>query len=222
LSLYYLELGVLKDTLLRYNSTNLINFLQKGKKLSIKDELQYVKEELNSDEKLLESAFKLERIYKKHKIKIWAILVILIGGFGTSASIKAYKEHKLNSANEAYLKLQTSPDDKEALKQLKENNPKLYNLYIYSQAISKKDEKILQELSKVDDKLLLDLTKYHLNILKNRAGESKYYKDLSIIEKAYENIKAGKKAKARELLSMIDVKSPLLNIANLLKHLVLE
>jgi hypothetical protein len=190
--------------------------------LSIKDELEYVKEELSSDEKLLENAFKLERFYKKHKIKIWAVLILVVGGFGGKAIFDAYSEHKLNVANQALLTLEANPKDSKALEELKSNNPKLYSLYLYSTAIKNQDIKTLQELTNGDDKLILDLAKYHINILKNRAGESKYYKDLATLEKAYEYIKEGKKAKAKELLSMIDVQSPVANIANLLKHFTIE
>jgi len=189
--------------------------------LSIKDELEYVKKELSSDEKLLENAFKLERFYKKHKIKIWAGLILLIGGFGGKAAITAYKEHKLNIANEALLKLEANPKDSQALEELKNNNPKLYNLYLYSKALKEKDSKALKTLANSDDKILMDLAHYHINILNNTPGDSNYYKDLSKIEKAYESLKKGEKTKAREILALIDVNSPLSNIANLLKHLTL-
>jgi len=190
--------------------------------LSIKDELKYVKEELSSDEKLLENAFRLERFYKKHKIKIWIVLILLIGGFGGKAIFDSYKEHQLNAANQAFLSLQANPNDKKALEELKSNNPKLYSLYLYSTAIEKKDITTLEKLAAGDDKLLLDLAKYHINILKNRAGDSKYYRDLSILEKAFEYIKEGKKKEAREQLSLIDVQSPIADIVNLLKHLTIE
>jgi hypothetical protein len=190
--------------------------------LSIKDEIKYVKEELSSDEKLLENAFKIERFYKKHKIKIWAVLILLIVVFGGRAIYNAYYEHKLNLANSALLQLQSNPKNSTALNQLKDNNPKLYELFIYSQAIKDKDIKSLKKLTSSKDSLILDVTKYHLAVLKNRAGDSKYYKDLSIIEKAYEDIKAGKKDKAREALSLIDVNSPLSNIAKLLRHSILK
>ena len=190
--------------------------------MSIKDELKYVKEELSSDEKLLENAFRLEKFYKKHKLKIWATLILVVGWFGGKGAFDAYKEHQLELANSALLKLEANPKDSQALNQLKESNPKLYNLYLYSRAIEEKDSKKLEELAKSDDKLLMDLAKYHINILKNRAGDSRYYKDLSIIEKAYESLKRGEKKKAREQLALIDVNSPLATIANLLKHLTLE
>ncbi len=190
--------------------------------MSIKDELEYVKEELSSDEKLLENAFRLERFYKKHKIKIWTILIVLVGGFGGKAVFDAYKEHQLNVANQAFLTLQADSNNKTALEELKSSNPKLYSLYLYSTAIKKGDVKILEKLANSKDEILMDVAKYHIDILKNSPGDSKYYKELATLEKAYEYIKAKKIQKAKELLSLIDLNSPLANIANLLKHLTIE
>lgn len=186
--------------------------------MSIKDELNYVKDELSSDEKLLENAFKLERIYKKHKIKIWAVGVLLVLGLGGKALISTYQEHKLSKANEALMTLINKPDDKTALSELKSNNPKLYNLYIYSTSVDKKSIKGLESISKSSDELLKDLSSYHINILKSKAGNSKYYSDLSTLEKAYEALKSGKKNEAKTMLSMIGENSPVAGVAQYMKH----
>ena len=189
--------------------------------MSIKDELNYVKGELSSDEKLLENAFKLERIYKKHKIKIWAAVVLVVVGFGGKAGVDAYNEHKLMKANDALLTLMSKPDDKTALSELKSNNPKLYNLYTYSSAIDKKDIKSLESISRGNDALLDDLSAYHLNVLDSKAGDSKYYSDLSALEKAYEALKNGKKSEAKTILAMISENSPVAGVAKYLKHYTL-
>ena len=189
--------------------------------MSIKDELNYVKEELSSDEKLLENAFKLERLYKKHKIKIWAVVAVVVLGFGAKVAISSYQEHKLMKANDALLKLMNRPDDKSALNELKDYNPKLYNLYLYSTSVDKKDNKALQSLSKNEDFLLSDLSRYHLNVLSSKAGDSKYYSDLSALEKAYIALKNGKKSEAKAILSMISENSTVAGIAKYLKHYTL-
>jgi len=189
--------------------------------LAIDERIEYFKKELSNDEKLLENAFKVERFYKKHKIKIWTILILLFGGFGSWKIQQVYREYKLNLANDALIKLKLNPNDKEALNQLKSNNPNLYNLFIYSKSVDSRD---INSLSKVSGKdiLLDDLKKYHLSVLKDKAGDSNYYKDLSIVEKAFEDIKSGKKDKAREALSLIDINSPLSNVVQLLRHLTLK
>ena len=51
--------------------------------MSIKENVDYVKEELNSQEKFLESFVKGERFYKKYRTLIFAsIAIIVIGAIG--------------------------------------------------------------------------------------------------------------------------------------------
>jgi len=187
-------------------------------KLSLKDEVEYVKGSLNSDEKILENAFKLERIYKKHKIKIWATVVALTLFFGGSAIMQAYQDSKINAANEALLTLQTNPDDASALSSLKDNNIKLYELFSYSKATKNKDVKALEALSSSDDALVADLSKYHAGILDSKVVDSKYYQELVLVEEAFVALKSGKKDLAKQKLALIGENSPVINIARLLKH----
>ncbi len=189
--------------------------------MSIKDEISYVKEELTSDEKILESAFRLERIYKKHKIKIWAVLILILIGIGSNTGYGLYKEHRLNEANIALLKLEKNPSDTTALNSLKENNPKLYSLYIYSKAVDQGKVADLKSIEALANPLG-DLVRYHEAVLANRAGDSKYYYDLSLVEKAYEALKAGKKDIARSKLALVSENSPVANVARLLRHATIK
>ncbi len=190
--------------------------------MSLKDDVKYVKEELSSDEKLLESAFRLERFYKKNKIAIWALVAVVILGFGGKAAYGAYQERQLAQANEALLKLEKNPADKAALETLKSDNPKLYALYTYAQAVQAGKVEPLKPLAASKDPLLSDLVRYHEAVLQKRAGDSKYYHDLSLVEKAYLALKAGKKEEARSQLTLISEASPVAGIARLLRHYTLQ
>jgi len=187
-------------------------------KLSLKDEVEYIKGSLSGDEKILENAFRLERVYKKHKMKIWATVVALTLFFGGSAIMQAYQDSKMNAANEALLILQANPDDASALSSLKDNNIKLYELFSYSKATKNKDIKALETLSSNDDTLLADLSRYHAAILDSKVVDSKYYQELVLIEEAFVALKSGKKDLAKQKLALIGENSPVSNIARLLKH----
>ena len=189
--------------------------------MSLKDEMNYVKEELTSDEKLLESAFRLERLYKKHKVKIWAVVILLVAGLGGNALYGVYQDHRLAQANQALLTLEKHPADAAALRQLESNNPKLYALYRYSTAVDQGDAAALKPLENSADPLG-DLVRYHEAVLSNRPGDSKYYHDLSLVEKAYEALKAGKKELARSQLALVGENSPVAGIARLLRHSTLK
>ena len=186
--------------------------------MSLKDEINYVKEELSGDEKLLESAFRLERLYKKHKRKIWVAGALLVLGFGGQALYGVYRDYRLAQANEALLILQKQPEDRAALERLKSDNPRLYALYTYAKAVEKGQAKALEALETSGDPLLKDLSRYHVSVLSEQAGDSRYYTDLSRVEKAYLALKAGKKAEAKTQLALVSENSPVAPIARLLRH----
>ena len=70
-----------------------------------------VKQELSSDEKVLESAFKLETFYKKYKYLIWGVLIALTLFFVGRSVITAMEEARLADANSAFLTLQQNPEE---------------------------------------------------------------------------------------------------------------
>jgi len=65
---------------------------------------------------------------------------------------------------------------------------------------------------------LKDLSRYHVSVLSEQAGDSRYYTDLSRVEKAYLALKAGKKAEAKTQLALVSENSPVAPIARLLRH----
>jgi len=183
--------------------------------------LEDVKKELSSDEKLLAQAFQLEKFYKKHKIKILttlAVIIIVIVGL----NLKDYIHQKnLEAANSALLALQKDPNNKEALNTLKSKNPKLYALYEYSVNANSANLKGLEDI-KTTDAFLQDVIKYHQNVIKRTPGDSLYYNNLAVVEKAYKLIKEGKKDEAKELISTVPSNSPVFPVARLLKHLTIK
>lgn len=186
--------------------------------MSIKDDVKYVEKSLSSDEKLLESTFKLEALYKKHKFKIWAVIVAIVLYFAGQAVMTAMQEAKLEKANEAFLTLQSKSDDASALKILQENNPALFELYSFAQAAKKQDIKALESLSKSTNAVVADSSKYTAGVLSKKPVDSKLYREMALLEEAYLAIEAGDTNKAKDKLELIDERSPLGVIASFLKH----
>jgi len=94
--------------------------------MSVKEEL---KEELKQDEELLVKVFKLEKFVKKYKkplIALAVILVIAVLGYKVNNYLQTQKLIKQNNALDRLL---ANPNDKEALKIVKENK-RLYDLYL--------------------------------------------------------------------------------------------
>jgi len=190
--------------------------------VSIKDDVNYVKTELSSDEKILESAFKLETFYKKYKLPIIGTIGAILLYVVVSMGMDAVKQSKLEAANQALLTLQQRPDDASALTILKEKNPALYELYTFSTAAKKQDLKQLSVLENSKNGVIADMSRYSVGAIEKKPVDSMYYKELAYLEEAYVAIKAGNITKAKEKLALIDEHSSLSMLAKLLEHATLK
>jgi len=190
--------------------------------VSIKDDVNYVKKELSGDEKVLESAFKLETLYKKHKFKIWGVAAALVIFFGGKAIQESMHEAQLKTANEAFLVLQQNPTDKASFKILEENNPALLELFFYAQAAKNQDAKTLKTLSSSKNEIIADASAYTAGVLNKKPVDSILYKEMALFEEAYLAIGAGDAKTAKEKLELIDERSPLAVITGFLKHSIIK
>lgn len=186
--------------------------------MSIKDDVKYVKKELSGDEKILESAFKVEELYKKYKYIIWGVIAAIILLFAGSAAMDAMKQAELDDANNAFLTLQTKADDAQALETLKQKNPALFELYTFSQAAKTQDAKVLSILAGSKNSIIADSSKYTAATIEKKPVDSKLYKEMALLEEAYISIKAGDMKNAKAKLELIDERSPLSMLARLLEH----
>jgi len=190
--------------------------------VSIQDDVKYVKSELSGDEKILESAFKIETLYKKYKVLIWGIVVAILLFFIGSTIMESLHQSKLEEANQAFLTLQKNPDDTSALEILKAKNPALYELFTFSKAVKKEDITLLKMLASSKNEVIADSSHYVVATLEKREAESKLYREMAELEGAYLALKAGNVVKAKEKLELIDTRSAVAPLATLLKHATLK
>ncbi len=190
--------------------------------MSLKDEIEYVKTELSGDEKVLESAFKLESFYKRHKKTIWAITAIVVLAIVAKTGADMLEASRLEAANNALSLLQRKPDDANALKTLKEKNPKLYALYTLSQAAKKKNIEALEALSSDSDTIVSDMARYSAAELRKKPVDSQVYKELAYVQEAYALIKEGKMKAAKRKLELISERSSVASVARLLEHYTIK
>jgi len=190
--------------------------------LNIQDGINEVKKELTSDEQMLASAFKLEKLYKKHKIKIFTVVGLLVAFFGGKAIMETIENSRLNSANEAYLALQKDANNAKALEELKSKNPKLFELYTYKKAVQNRDTKELQTLSNSKNEFISDMSNYHLSVINSKVVDSKLYREFALVNNAVIYIRDGNMNEARNQLSLIDEKSPVYNISKIINHYTIK
>lgn len=194
--------------------------------MNIKEQVEYAKEELTQDEKLLAGLIKIERFYKRNKMMILSLAAIVVLG-GIGYGVMGYlKEQKLLKANEAFLQLKANPDDNKALDVLQRENPSLAELVRVNRAIRQGDVKDLEALRSSHDPVVADLAEYHLGVLKKSSEALKSYrmksgallKDFALFDEAYLLMRDGKIKEGRERLALIGKDSPLKPVAEMLEH----
>lgn len=194
--------------------------------MGVKDNIEFLKEEISNEEKMLEQIIKVERFYKKYKKPLLSILVILIVG-GVGYGLYNLKEsYDIKVSNEAYLNLLKNPNSKKDLKVLKDKNQKLYLVYLFQKAIKKSDTDELKKIASKNIFPISNLAKYqYAAILKNKKDLQNYeynqnalLKDIAILDEAFLLYKEKNVKEAREKLNLIDEKSLIYPYAKFLLH----
>ena len=101
--------------------------------MSIKDDVNYIKNELSSEEKFLESFVKTERFFKKYKKLIFGLIILAIVGSVVFLVKTKLDEKNLYEANIALSNFLEN-GNQNSLNQLKEKNRDLYEIALYLDA----------------------------------------------------------------------------------------
>lgn len=190
--------------------------------MSIKENVNYVKDELSSEEKFLENFVKGERFFRKYKTLIFAVVVLaIVGSIGYVIKKDLDESNKLE-ANIAFNKFLESNDEK-ALATLKDKNEKLYEIALFLQA--RKDNKTVE----INTPVLKELAKFQVameskNIkeLENLSMQNDFLlKEFAIFNKALLLTNEGKFEEAKTALKQIPETSKATELANLLNHYLL-
>jgi len=114
--------------------------------LSLKQNIEMVKDELNSEEKFFEKAVITERFVKKYKNIMIASVVVVVLVVGGNIAYTQNQKNTIESANIALKSLQSDPLNVDERSNLKSLSPALYDVWTYSQALVDKDTKSLKSL----------------------------------------------------------------------------
>jgi len=199
----------------------------KGTVLSLKEQIDMVKDELNQEEKMFEGAVKAERFFAKYKIQIISFAAAAVLVVGANIGYSSYENSKVLSANIALNKLLNGDaSDKKTLDELKSNSEKLYELYTFSKALKNSDSKTLKSLSASKEAIISDVASYQEAVIEGTAGAFNNYsykpsaimKDLAVLNEAIILMKSGDLKQGRARLDMISVDSSAANFSTLLRH----
>ena len=187
--------------------------------MSIKDDVNYIKNELSSEEKFLESFVKTERFFKKYKKLIVVLIITVIVGsiaFLVKTKLDEKNLYEANIALSSFLK----NGNQNSLDELKEKNRDLYEVALYLDAKNEFKNadinlKYLKEL--LDFQVaLLNSNQSELDLVSKKADF--LLKDYAIFNQALILVNNQKYAEAREILGKISQDSRAFELATLLKH----
>lgn len=194
--------------------------------MSLKENIEMVKEELNSEEKFFEKAVITEKFVKKYKKLMIASVVAIVIVVVANVVINSNKAATIVEANEVFAKLVKDKNDKNALTAMKSLSPMLYDAWNYSQAMVNKDVESMKKLQSSKATLISDLATYEvasqggasskLNTYSMKQGA--IYKDLAIVQSAIILLNSNEVDKAHDELKKISQNSSLSKIVLALLH----
>ncbi|WP_457745729.1 tetratricopeptide repeat protein [Sulfurimonas sp.] len=194
--------------------------------MSLKNDIEMIKEELNSEEKFFEKAVMTEKFVKKYKKLMIASVVLVVVIVTGDIAYNISEQNRISTANEALLQLEKNPADKDAKSTLEALSPELYSVWQYSQAVVSDDVSTLEKLKNSKALIVNDVAAYEVAQAKNdlqaleaySENQNAIYKDLAQVEAALILMNQGKTDEAHSKLAMISATSPLAQIAQALKH----
>ncbi len=193
--------------------------------MSLKENIDMVKDQLNAEEKFFENAVKAERVWKKYKIAIIGGVVAIVAVVVINAIYEAKNESDAVDSNKVYATLLKGPDAT-AEKELESLNPKLLLAWKFSNAIASSDVEALETLTSSADAIISDLAKYEIAVIGSdeskissyATSQNAIYRDLAIIQSALLLMKNDQIQRAHQKLSLISQDSPLFKISKSLMH----
>lgn len=179
--------------------------------MAIKENIDYIKKELNSQEQILQNAIKGEMFLNKHKktiISIFVIIVVFVCGFFVK---QALENKKINDANIAYNTLLKNPNNHEVKEQLKSLNPSLFALFALQKSSDLNSTDLLHEaLSLEIDPILKEIISEDQN--------SDIFANYNALKTGYEALKDNKIQRARLEFAKIKQNQNMQNVAKNLEH----
>ncbi|ANE36160.1 hypothetical protein CIG11343_1146 [Campylobacter iguaniorum] len=182
--------------------------------MAIKEDINYIKNEISSQEQFLENAIRSERFLKKNKKIIIAIVVIALFTIFVYVIKTIAYEKNLETTNQAYKALLQNPNDSAAQSILKEKSPSLFALYAIKNANDTNSTALIDEaLNMQIDPLLKEV----INSAKNQNTDGLMSSYAALIS-GYELLKQNKIEEAKIEFSKIPQNSPLEGISKNLQH----
>ncbi len=191
--------------------------------MSLKENIEMVKEELNSEEKFFEKAVMTEKFVNKYKNIIIASVAVVVLGVAANMAYTANEDSRITAANTALSLLSIDSTDSNALNELKVLSPNLYDVWLFSQASANGDLEAMKALKDSKAFIINDLISYELaqdvsSLDAYASKQNSIYRDLALVKSAIMLLSTDKIDEAHNQLSKVSVDSSLSKVANALLH----
>lgn len=155
--------------------------------MSIKENLQVVKEEISSDEKMLESVFRIEAFIKKYKFLFIALIVAGLGWIAWLYASDYLKEQKAIKSTALMEKIQSNIKDENAWNELKKENAPLYEMMRFSYAIKNNNTQELEQMKNSSNPFISSYSSYEVASLTENFSSLKDgdFSDLALLQEGY-------------------------------------
>ena len=186
--------------------------------MSLKENVDYIKEEISTQESFIENFFKLEKLYKKYKKVIISLSIIcVVAVVGTLVSNYVSEQNRL-AANNIFNICLENPDDKVSLADLKSKDENLYKLALYVNNKTANDTEFFKELSAYSSAMESE----DLNALDKVTQSQKFLlKDFALFNKALIQAQKANYKEAKETLKLIPLTSNVSSLVKMLEHYML-
>lgn len=139
--------------------------------MSAKEDIEYIKKELDTEEKFLSGIAHAERFWKKFKKPLIGVASAFFIGIVGFYAFNTYEDSRINAANVALNKLLANPSDTAALDELKSKDAKLFEVYKMYTAASGNKIGELNELASSKAMFVSELSSYQAAALEKSASK---------------------------------------------------
>lgn len=181
--------------------------------MALEEDLKAVRKELSAQEKMLETFIKSERFLRKYKYIFLALFLLIIAYFIYTGVAQSMAEGRLLKNNELYASLLEEPKNAEKIELLKQANPNLYALFIFSN-----EGNFTAELEELKNLNIHPLLKELISADSAALNESLFLRHFNTLMSAYDLLKQGDIKGANTLLNQIPLDSSLRALAENFRH----
>ncbi|OBV29495.1 hypothetical protein BKN38_05905 [Helicobacter sp. CLO-3] len=185
------------------------------------ENLNAIRQEFQQDEKILENAFRLERLFRKYKYWIIAVVALIVIWGAYAIIYDTLREKKAQEISALYDELVQNPNNEVLRKSLQEKAPELYDLYALKLALeSSEPSDALRALKDSQNPIVKQIAEYELASIERKGLEAikGAFGDFAKVQEAYLLLSSGQIPQARAILTGIGEDSAMFGVASQMRH----